>query len=359
MRILHLIPDLGLGGAQRMLTYAATAMDRDRYSVQVAHWGEASAFQTELECLGVPVIRLEPGDSSLFGLARTFGRQVRRLRPDVVHTHLFDADLIGILTARALGIRCCCSTIHSFSFFSTPRHRWRYRLLLQPLVRRFFAVSRALAEFLVRECRLPASRIRVVVNGVDTARFAPAANAAPRSAPGPTVGVLTRLDARKGLPYLIQAMAQIRSDLSDARLLIGGDGEDRSALQRQARSLGLTERVEFVGAVSEPATFYRQLDLFVLPSLDEALGLVLLEAMASGLPVVGTRVGGIPEILEDGAQGLLVAPADSRALAGAIRALWSDPLRRSRMGEMARQQALRFDIGRTAKELQAAYEELA
>jgi glycosyltransferase involved in cell wall biosynthesis len=167
------------------------------------------------------------------------------------------------------------------------------------------------------------------------------------------------LDARKGLPYLIQAMAQIRSDLSDARLLIGGDGEDRSALQRQARSLGLTERVEFVGAVSEPATFYRQLDLFVLPSLDEALGLVLLEAMASGLPVVGTRVGGIPEILEDGAQGLLVAPADSRALAGAIRALWSDPLRRSRMGEMARQQALRFDIGRTAKELQAAYEELA
>jgi len=359
MRILHLIPDLGLGGAQRMLTYAAAAMDRDRYQLHVAHWGQPTELQAELERLGIPVLPLDAGGPSLLCLARSFGKQVRRLRPDVVHTHLFDADLIGILTARALGVRCCCSTIHSFSFFAAPRHRWRYRLLLGPLVRRFLAVSRALADFLVHQCRLPASRVRVIPNGVDAARFAPAANAAPRFAPGPTVGVLTRLDARKGLPYLIQAMAQIRSDLPNARLLIGGDGEDRPALEREARALGLTGRVEFVGAMSESAHFYRQLDLFVLPSLDEAFGLVLLEAMAAGLPVIGTRVGGVPEILEDGQQGLLVAPADSHALAKAIRTLWGDPDRRKRMAEAARQQALRFDIGRTAKELQAAYEEFA
>jgi len=358
MRILHLIPDLGLGGAQRMLTYAAAAVDRDRYRLQVAHWGKASALQAELERLGVPVRRLE-GGPSLLRLARSFGRQVRLLRPDVVHTHLFDADLIGILAARALGVRRCCATIHSFSFFAVPRHRWRYRWLLGPLVGRFLAVSRALADYLVQECRLPVSRVRVVANGIDTARFAPATMARPQSTPGPTVGVLTRLDARKGLPYLLQAMALIRTDFPNARLLIGGDGGDRSALEQEARSLGLTGRVEFMGAVSDSAHFYRRLDLFVLPSLDEAFGLVLLEAMAAGLPVVGTRVGGVPEILEDGSQGLLVAPADSQALAGAIRELCSDPLRRRRMGETARQQALRFDVGRTAKALQAVYEELA
>jgi len=358
MKILHLIPDLGLGGAQRMLTYAAAAVDRDGYRLQVAHWGTPSALQAELERLGIPVLRLE-GGPSLLRLARSFGHQVRRLRPDVVHTHLFDADLIGILTARLLGVQGCCATIHSFSFFATPRHRWRYRWLLGPLVGRFLAVSRALADYLVHQCRLPASRVRVVANGIDTARFAPAAFATPRSAPGPTVGVLTRLDARKGLPYLLQAMAQIRSDFPNARLLIGGDGEDRSALEQEARSLGLTGRVEFVGAVSDSADFYRRLDLFVLPSLDEAFGLVLLEAMAAGLPVVGTRVGGIPEILEDGSQGLLVAPADSQALARAIRELCGDPLRQRQMGERACQQARRFDIARTAKELQAVYEELA
>jgi glycosyltransferase involved in cell wall biosynthesis len=358
MRILHLIPDLGLGGAQRLLADTAAAMNRERYRLEVAHWGESSTLQAELEHLGIPVHRLD-GGSSLPRLARAFGRQVRRLRPDVVHTHLFDADLVGILTTRALGIRRCCASIHSFSFFTARRHRWRYRWLLGPLVRRWLAVSRALADYLVRECRLPASRVQVVANGVDTARFAPAANPAPRSPSGPTVGVLTRLDARKGLRYLLRAMAQLRSDLPEARLLIGGDGEDRSPLEREVQALGLTGRVEFVGAVHDAPQFYQRLDLFVLPSLDEAFGLVLLEAMAAGLPVVGTRVGGIPEILEDGSQGRLVAPADSQALAGAIRELCRDPLRRSRMAEQARRQAQRFDIGHTAKALQAVYEELA
>jgi glycosyltransferase involved in cell wall biosynthesis len=357
MRILHLIPDLELGGAQRMLGYAAAAMERDRYRLHVAHWGKASALQSEMEQLGIPVLHLE-GGPSLVRLARSFGRQVRRLQPDVVHTHLFDADLIGIPTARALGVRRCCSTIHSFSFFSSPRHRWRYRWVLTPLVRSFFAVSHALADFLVQECRLPASRVRVIVNGVDTARFAPAVGAAPRSAPGPTVGVLTRLDSRKGLPHLIQAIGQLRADLPGIRLLIAGDGEERVTLERQAGSLGLAGQVVFAGTVNEPEGFYRRLDLFVLPSLDEAFGLVLLEAMAAGLPVVGTRVGGIPEILEDGHQGLLVSPADSRAIAAAIRTLWEDPSRRSRMAEAARRRARHFDVGRTAKQLQAAYEEL-
>ncbi len=358
MRILHLIPDLALGGAQRMLTYAAAAMDRDRYRLAVAYWGQAGPLRADLERLGIPVVRLA-GGPSLPRLARSFGQHVRRLRPDVVHTHLFDADLIGTLTARALGVRACCATIHSFSFFAARRHRWRYRWLLGPLVGRFLAVSRALADHLVRECRLPASRVRVVANGIDAARFAPPAGAAPPPAPGPTLGVLTRLDARKGLSYLLRAMAQLRSDLPDARLLIGGDGADRPALEREACSLGLADRVEFVGAVSDSAAFYRRLDCFVLPSLDEAFGLVVLEAMAAGLPVVGTRVGGIPEILEDGSQGRLVAPADSHALAGAIRELCADPLRRQRMGEAARRQARRFDIGHTVKALQAAYEELA
>ncbi len=359
MRILHLIPDLDLGGAQRMLTSVITTMDRDRYRVHVVHWGKASRLQSDLERLGVGVIRLEPCGPSLWRLAQSFGRQVRRLRPDIVHTHLFDADLIGTLTARMLGIRRCCSTIHSFSFFSTPLHRWRYRRVLSPLVRRFFPVSRALAEFLIQRCGLPPSRVHVVMNGVDTTRFTPGDRVVPPPTSGPVIGILARLDPRKGIGYLIQALAEIRVDFPDSRVLIGGDGKERAVLETQVRSLGLTERVVFAGAVSDPAMFYRQLDLFVLPSLDEAFGLSLLEAMAAGLPVIGARVGGVPEILEDGRQGLLVAPGDSGALASAIRSVWCDPERRRHMAEAARHQALRFNIGHTATALQAAYEELA
>jgi glycosyltransferase involved in cell wall biosynthesis len=359
MRVLHLIPDLDLGGAQRILASVATVMDRDRFDLQVAHWGQPSPLHATLERLGVPVMRLDGGRGSLTRLARSFGHEVRRVRPDIVHTHLFDADLVGVLTARALGVRYCCSTIHSFSFFSTPLHRWRYRWILGPLARRFFPVSRALADFLVRTCGLPPSRVRVIPNGIDTAGFAHTGSPPLRSGDGPTVGVLTRLDARKGLPYLIEAVGQLRRDLPGIRLLIGGDGEERPALERHVGRLDLAGRVAFTGAVPEPARFYRDLDLFVLPSLDEAFGLVLLEAMAAGLPVVGTRVGGVPEILEDGSQGLLVSPADSRALAEAILALWRDPERRREMADRARAQARRFDIRRSARELQAAYEEMA
>jgi glycosyltransferase involved in cell wall biosynthesis len=359
MRIMHLIPDLGMGGAQRMLAYTAAAMDRDRYHLQVTHWGKATDLQADLERLGIPVVSLESGGPSLAHLAGSFGRQVRRFCPDVVHTHLFDADLIGILTARALGIRRCCSTIHGSSFFSTRLHRWRYRWVLCPLVRRFFAVSRALGDFLIQECRLPPSRIRVVVNGIDTAHFASAAGRTPRSTSGPMIGVLARLEPLKGILFLMQAMADICSEFPQARLLIGGEGRNRAALEDQARSLDLSDRVVFAGALSEPASFYRQLDLFVLPSLDEAFGLVLLEAMAAGLPVIGTRVGGIPEILEHGRHGLLVEPASSRSIAEAIRTLWNDPERCRRMGEAGRRNASRFDIARTAAELQAAYEDMA
>jgi glycosyltransferase involved in cell wall biosynthesis len=358
MRILHLIPNLDHGGAQRMLTYAAAALDRERYRLLVAHWGPPTTLQAELERRGVAVLPLAAG-SSLLRLARAFGAQVCRVRPDVVHTHLCDADLIGIVTARALGVRSCCSTVHSFSFFAAPRHRWRYRRLLAPLARRFFAVSRALADFLVRECRLPAARVRALPNGVDTARFAPPPHPMARPAPGPTIGVLARLDERKGLAYLLQAMAQIRRDVPEARLVVGGTGDGRAAMEWQARALGVNDRVEFLGPVDDPVGFFRRLDFFVLPSLDEAFGLALLEAMASGLPVIGTRVGGIPEILEDGRQGLLIPPADSRALAEAVRILACDAARRERMAQAARRQALRFDIGRTVAELQTAYEELA
>lgn len=359
MHILHLIPDLGFGGAQRMLAYTAAATDLRRYRFSVAYWGEMNALQGDLERLGVTVIPLQVSAISLPRIAACVAQTLRRLRPDVVHTHLFDADLVGVLSARALGVRRCCSSVHGFSFFTTALHRWRYRWVLGPLVSRFFPVSRALGTFLVQQCGLPAARVRVIVNGIDLTRFGRADVPDPRPTPGPVIGTLSRLVPQKGIQYVIQAFAQVQSDFPEARLVIGGGGEARDALEQQVRSLGLTQQVVFAGAVRNPTTFLQQLDLFIFPSLDEAFGLVLLEAMASGLPVIATCVGGIPEILEPERGGLLVPPADSHAIAEGIRSIWKEPNRRSRMRETARQNGSRFSIARTAADLQAAYEELA
>src|SRR5207245_4947571 len=228
-------------------------------------------------------------------LALALCSHVRLTRPDVIHTHRFDADLVGTVVARACGVQCC-STIHSGTFFEARRHRWRYRCLAL-LVSRFFPVSQALGDVLIQQCRVPAARVRVIRNGIDTTRFAPSLARDGADARGPFVGTLARLDPRKGIRILLDAMPHLLPEYPEALLLVGGAGEEKEALERQARALDLGDRVVFVGPVHEPRDFYRRLDLFVLPSLDEGFGLVLLEAMATGVPVIGTCVGGVPEIL--------------------------------------------------------------
>jgi glycosyltransferase involved in cell wall biosynthesis len=357
MKVLHLIPDLGLGGAQRALCYLATAMDRNRFQMQVAMWGHQEDLCKELEHLGVDVVRLRGVGRSLVRLALALSSHVRRSRPDVIHTHLFDADLVGTVVARVCGVQCC-STIHSATFFATPAHRLRYRCLAL-LVRRFFPVSQHLSEVLIQRCRVPAARVRVIRNGIDTTRFAPPPARDGADARGPIIGTLARLVPSKGIRTLLDALPHLLPEYPEALLLVGGAGEEKESLERQARALGLADRVVFAGLVHEPRDFYRRLDLFVLPTLDEGFGLVLLEAMAMGLPVIGTRVGGVPEILTHGVNGWLVEPGDSAVLAAGIRTLWADPALRRQVAEEGRRTAQRFDITQTAMQLQTEYERMA
>jgi len=304
----------------------------------------------------VDVVRLRGVGRSLVRLALALGSHVRRTRPDVIHTHLFDADLVGTLVARACGVRCC-STIHSGTFFEARRHRWRYRCLAL-LVSRFFPVSQALSDVLVQRCRVPAARAHVIRNGIDMTRFAPSPARDGAVTRGPIIGTLARLIPSKGIRILLDAIPHLLQKYPEALLLVGGGGEEQEALERQARALGIADRVVFVGPVQDPRDFYRRLDVFVLPSLDEAFGLVVLEAMAMGLPVIGTRVGGVPEVLTHGVNGWLVEPGDSAVLAAGLRTLWADPILRRRVAEEGRRTAVRFDVTRAAAELQAEYERM-
>lgn len=161
-----------------------------------------------------------------------------------------------------------------------------------------------------------------------------------------TVGVVARLEKAKGIEWLIRAVARIAAEAgsSNGRIccVIVGTGSEEESLRALARSVGVAERVRFAGYIPHAARMMETFDLFVLPSIEEPFGLVCVEAMASELPVVATRVGGIPEIVKDGETGLLVPPADDEALAKAILRLASDPGLRRRMGEAGRRRFLEF-----------------
>ncbi len=210
------------------------------------------------------------------------------------------------------------------------------------------------------------ANLHVIRLGVDTDRFSPAAGALDgESGSGaarddePTVLCLGRLIPLKGQALLIEAIAQLVGEGVGVRATIAGEGSSREALEAAAGRLGLGDRVSFLGGVGQDAVvdLYRRATVFCLPSLDEGLPAVLMEAMACGTPVVGTKVAGIGELVTDGEDGVLVAPGDAAALAGALARLLDDPKLRARLGAAGRETvSRRYRLDRQAAELASLFE---
>lgn len=220
--------------------------------------------------------------------------------------------------------------------------------LAKPWIRRIWreaaqviAVGSPLRELALRTW--PGGRIEVIPNGVDTNRFRPLASNASPGKDGPLVLLaVAQLIERKGLQHLVAALAQLSPERRRrVRLSLCGTGPYEHALRRQVRSAGLDNQVEFAGLISHDRIpeILRAADVFVLPSLQEGLPLSLLEAMACGLPVVATRVGGIPEVVRDGDNGWLVPAGDARALADVLPKLLDDADGRRKIGSAARKTA--------------------
>ena len=206
------------------------------------------------------------------------------------------------------------------------RRRYQYvRGLYRPFVGRYVALSRHLEDYLERQVGVASHRVSQIYNGVDTERFRPAQvrspiTGCPFGQPEDFLaGWVGRMDPVKDLPNLLQGFARAsQSSGSRLRLVLAGDGPMRPTVERLVEQLGLRERVWLAGERADVAEIMRGLDCFVLPSLGEGISNTILEAMASRLAVIATRVGGNPELIEPGMTGLLVTPGDSDALADAL-----------------------------------------
>jgi glycosyltransferase involved in cell wall biosynthesis len=249
---------------------------------------------------------------------------IRSERVDVVHTHSSVDAWVGGLAARACGAAVVRSRHVSIP---VPRRR----ALVYRLAHRVITSGEAVADIL-RAAGVPAERVVAIGPGVDTARFHPGVSGAAVRAElglsGAAVGLVANIRGSKGHVHFLEAAQAVLAERPDARFLIVGDGVGFDDVRRRVREMGLQERVTLTGFRRDVPEVMAALDVLVLPSVkSEAMSQVIPQALAVGTPVVGTTVGGTPELVRDGETGRLVPPADSRALAAAILDLLRDPAR--------------------------------
>ena len=359
-RVLQLLATGGNGGAQESYTGLLLGLDRSRYEVRALSLSAGSAVQ-RLRALGVPVEVLDATDDEV--AVRELMAWLRREEIDLVHAHMFRAEVIGTRAAVAAGTAVIVATVHS----SRVRSDDDIRLLasLTPSMDRLIVPSEAIATKVRAEGR-DGARFAVVPNGIDLSRFTgPVRPCALRSEYGipssaPLLGVVARLEPEKGQRHLIDAMPTILRAVPETWLAVVGEGSKADALQAQAAALGpeVAARVVFTGRRDDVSALTADLTLAILPSLREAQGISLIEAMARAVPVVASDVGGIPEVVTDGVDGRLVPPGDPAALADAIVELLRDPALRHRLGEAGRRTvADRFSIDAQVRAIQAVYDE--
>jgi glycosyltransferase involved in cell wall biosynthesis len=365
-KLLIVASTLHVGGAERIIACLAKNLDPKKVKVSVCYLKENGVVGDELVKVGVELLPL-PG--RIYGQSdRLTFLKLRKLIMDrgftLVHTH----DMHGFLDACA----CRLTTpgfkhVHTFHFGNYPHREPLYRRLEQLLWRIpdvLVGVGRAQADSIRRLYGIPEARMRILWNGVDqpSPRVSPAVIAAAEGAAGPVIASISTLIPQKGLQHLIDAAARLKSRGHKFRLLIVGGGHLMDSLTEQAIALGLGDQhIRFLGWVPEASDCALPVcDIFVQSSLWEAMSVVVLEAMASGKPMVITSVGENPYVVEHGKTGMLVPPGDPEALADALQELLTDPSLRERLGRNARQRhAERFRVTDMTQAYESLYSEMS
>jgi glycosyltransferase involved in cell wall biosynthesis len=370
MRVLWIIDGLGRGGAENMMPPLLKQLNERGIEsrVCVLQVKKDSSITNEIERLGIQVdvvnvTRLRNPTNLV-----TILRYVRQYRPDIIHTQLEESDIFGTIAAKIMNIPSI-TTLHTLEVVpKTDRSYWRNLIrwnLLGLFCSQIIAVSEITRQHYI-SMGIKRNKIITLYNGVDLNRFMGFRENPPQKKsifglPNDSIVLSTVAVLReaKGLQFMLEAIPEILNKIPDLYYVIAGDGEYREALQQKLKYLRLDDRVKFLGYRSDIPQILAASDLFVFPSLIDALPTVLLEAMAVGKPIVSSNVGGIPEILENGVNGLLVPPASSTYLVGACIQVLTDSGFASRLAANAIQVVQqRFDIRKQAGSLVDLYDRM-
>ncbi len=360
VRVCHISMCLATGGLERLLVEFARLRDRLRFEMEFMALSREGQPATDIRVAGCSATVLnETQDFRKWQTLKTLARRLREGHFDVVHTHNTFAHFYGTIAAKWAGVPVVVNTQHGRGCGGHWKAKWQFRLANR-LTQRIVGVSHDSVELCQADDRGSAGKMIAIWNGIDLARFSrESAVAGRRDADTITAISVARLSREKDFPTLLHAVRSVVNRVPTFRLRIVGDGPERATIERVTAELNLCDHVELLGERHDVAEQLSQADFFVSATRSEGISLTLLEAMAVGLPIVTTRVGGNPEIVIDGQTGRLVADNDPDALAQAILELCHDRNSWSEMGRHGRARVEQhFDIRQMVANYEALYEEL-
>ena len=344
--VVHLIYRLDIGGLETLLVDTINRMPAERYRHAIVCLTDYTDFAERIARPDVELYALHKAPGLAPEVHVKLFKLLRRLRPAILHTYnlgTIEYQAVALLAGVPVRIHAEHGRDASDPQGLNRKHNLLRRLLAN-VIDRYVPVSNDLAHWLDTTVRLPNRKVETIINGVDTERFHAGAQVAPAAAAWRAdgafvIGAVGRLQDVKNHACLIDAFARLRARIPDQklRLVLVGDGPLRARLEEQAAASGAGSDIVFAGAHADVAAVLGGFSLFALPSIAEGTPVTLLEAMASELPVVASRVGGIPEVVSDGVHGSLVPAGDPEALAQALAAYVRNPDLAAAHGRAARE----------------------
>lgn len=357
-RVVHVVQELGLGGLERTVQALVRHADPRDPRPEVVCASGGGPLVAEIERGGIPVRVSGLRDYYPASIA-SLARSLRKVGAGVVHCHGFFAGVLGRAAAWWAGVPVLVHHLHTADPTLRGRHR-RLERLLARVTTRVICCSRAVAEDAAERLGIPRPLLTVIPNGIDpppetsrTEALGLLGNPAP-----PVLGCVGSLTRHKGQAVLLEAVRRLPGAFRAGTVVLIGDGPERGALERLAGQPGGGWIVRFAGARCDARRLLPALDVAVVPSLREGLGLAALEAMDAGLPVIASRVDGLPEVVEEDRTGLLVRPGHAGDLAAAIVRVLSLQDRGRSLGLRGRQAVeARFRAATMARRVRSIYEE--
>lgn len=355
-----------LGGTVNHLLHWAKGIDADNYEITLIYFSKKEKeINEKFKSLpGIKLVCLKELNSARFlylpAIIKLFNI-LKREKAHILHNIFIQSDILGGVAAFLSGVPVVVSSIEG-CLIPERTKRWKkiaYKLLyriVRPRINRFIAISKATADEIVLDYKVDPKKIEVIHNGIDLSSIKNVKNKTKENGEY-LIGAASHLVPEKGIKYLVEAMPMILKDIPSAKLLIAGEGSEEGKLKRLADDLGLSSKVSFLGFVPDIGDFMNTLHLFIFPSLPGYDGMpwVILEALAFGVPLITTPVGGIPEVVRRDREGAYVEAGNAQQIARAVKYVYSNPEKALSMSKAGADRIKEFTREKEISALQDLY----